>query len=91
MLRFDCPFCGKRDETEFVYGGDASRTRPDMSTTDMKVWNDYVFLRENPKGPHAEYWFHQQGCRSWLKVNRDVVTNEISDVTFATPDAGDSE
>ncbi|MEH6546988.1 MAG: sarcosine oxidase subunit delta [Sneathiella sp.] len=91
MLRFDCPFCGTRDETEFVYGGDASRTRPDMSNTDMKVWNDYVFLRENPKGPHAEYWFHQQGCRSWLKVNRDVVTNEISDVTFATPGAGDSE
>lgn len=91
MLRFDCPFCGMRDETEFVYGGDASRTRPDMSNTDMKAWNDYVFLRQNPKGPHAEYWFHQQGCRSWLKVSRDVVSNEISDVTFAAPDAGDSE
>jgi methylglutamate dehydrogenase subunit B len=91
MLRIECPFCGLRDETEFVYGGDASRIRPDMSDTDMKTWNDYVFLRDNPKGPHAEYWFHQHGCRSWLKVGRDVVSNKISSVTFANPTAGGSE
>ncbi|PHQ68857.1 MAG: sarcosine oxidase subunit delta [Sneathiella sp.] len=91
MLRIDCPFCGTRDETEFVYGGDASRLRPDMAETSEEVWNDYVFLRPNPKGPHPEYWFHQHGCRSWLKVTRNVVTHEITMVSYASPDRGDAE
>ncbi|MCR9214555.1 MAG: sarcosine oxidase subunit delta [Proteobacteria bacterium] len=88
MLRIDCPFCGLRDETEFVYGGDASRKRPDLQETSQDVWNDHVFLRDNPKGPHLEYWFHQHGCRSWLKVQRDVATHEITDVRFADKEKG---
>ena len=28
MLRLECPICGLRDETEFVYGGDATIVRP---------------------------------------------------------------
>ncbi|MCF8466416.1 MAG: sarcosine oxidase subunit delta [Sneathiella sp.] len=83
MLRIDCPFCGLRDETEFTYGGDASRTRPPLDETRAEVWNDYVYQRPNPKGLHSEYWFHQHGCRSWLKITRDMVSHEITAVAYA--------
>lgn len=89
MLRLNCPFCGLRDETEFVYGGDAARARPDLKEASLEVWNEHVFLRDNPKGPHWEYWFHQHGCRSWLKVRRDVVTHEIIEVQFAGSEGQD--
>ena len=42
-----------------------------------EAWHDYVYLRENPKGPHAELWQHSAGCRRWFKVLRDTVTHEI--------------
>ena len=28
----------------------------------------YVYLRDNPCGPHDELWYHGAGCRSWFKV-----------------------
>jgi len=86
MLRIDCPFCGLRDETEFTYGGDASRKRPQLEEKSLNVWNEYVFLRTNPMGGHQEYWLHQHGCRSWLKVTRNTVTHEITEVSFANPE-----
>ncbi|WP_373085399.1 sarcosine oxidase subunit delta [Sneathiella sp.] len=86
MIRIDCPFCGPRDETEFTYGGDASRARPPLDETSEEVWNTYVFLRPNERGLHEEYWFHQHGCRAWLKVTRDMVSHAISEVVFARKD-----
>ncbi|MEQ8651880.1 MAG: sarcosine oxidase subunit delta [Kiloniellales bacterium] len=77
MLRLPCPLCGLRDETEFTYGGDATRTRPAESETDAAAWHDYVFLRDNPRGPHREYWHHVSGCRQWLVVERNTLTHEI--------------
>lgn len=77
MLRLPCPLCGLRDETEFTYGGDANRNRPAESETDASAWHDYVFLRDNPRGPHREYWHHVSGCRQWLVVERNTLTHEI--------------
>ncbi|MER9256378.1 sarcosine oxidase subunit delta [Mesorhizobium sp. M0598] len=77
MLRIPCPVCGLRDETEFNYGEDASVRRPNMDETDQKVWHDYVFIRDNPRGPHKEYWHHVSGCRQWIVVDRDTLTHEI--------------
>ena len=77
MLRIDCPICGLRDETEFSYGGDATVVRPAMDEADPKVWLDYVFMRDNPRGEHREYWHHASGCRQWLVVERDTLTHEI--------------
>ncbi|MCG8545263.1 MAG: sarcosine oxidase subunit delta family protein [Alphaproteobacteria bacterium] len=77
MLRIDCPICGLRDETEFSYGGDATVVRPAMDEADPKVWLDYVFMRDNPRGAHREYWHHASGCRQWLVVERDTLTHEI--------------
>lgn len=78
-----CPHCGPRDVSEFSYQGDATRTRPELASTDMKAWYDYVYNRPNPAGPHREYWQHTGGCRAHLIVTRDTCTHEIHDVAFA--------
>jgi heterotetrameric sarcosine oxidase delta subunit len=83
MLRIDCPVCGLRDETEFTYGGDATVVRPNMSEADLEPWLSYVFLRNNPRGAHKEYWHHVQGCRQWLIVQRDTLTHVIGDCVLS--------
>ena len=85
-----CPHCGPREASEYTYIGDATTQRPDHNDTDMDKWNEYVFMRENPCGAHMEHWQHTSGCRSFVKVVRDTVTHEISDVTLEGPwQAGD--
>ena len=76
-MRIPCPHCGWRDVSEFRYGSDASKTRPAHDNADFKTWNDYVFLFEDPKGPHEEYWHHVLGCRQWFKLKRNTATNGI--------------
>jgi len=77
-----CPYCGPRDVAEFTYQGDANRPRPDPASTDLEAWNDYVYQRANPAGPHREYWQHSGGCRSHLLVTRNTLTHEIAGVAF---------
>jgi sarcosine oxidase subunit delta len=77
MLRIPCPLCGERDYTEFHYGGDAGKRRPPLGVSDLKVWHDYVFIFDNVKGPHREFWQHVVGCRQWLVVGRDTATNRV--------------
>ena len=89
MLLIPCPHCGTRDHSEFRYGGDASMTRPAHVSADPKIWHDYVFLFDNPKGAHKEYWQHVLGCRQWIVVERDTLTQAISAVRPAR-DAGGS-
>jgi heterotetrameric sarcosine oxidase delta subunit len=83
MLRFRCPVCGLRDETEFVFGGDATVRRPAHAETDIEAWYDFVFLRDNPRGAHREYWHHAQGCRQWLVVERDTLMHAIGHAVLA--------
>ena len=66
MLKITCPCCGERDYTEFRYGSDATKPRPPLASEDRKAWHDYVFLFDNPKGPHREFWQHVLGCRHLL-------------------------
>ena len=78
MLHIPCPWCGLRDQTEFTYGGDGRLVRPDPAeTTPVSSWVDYIYLRENPRGPHDELWHHSAGCRQWFRVRRDTATHEI--------------
>lgn len=77
MLRIPCPCCGERDYTEFRYGGDASKPRPDLGAGSFDAWHDYVFLFDNPKGRHLEYWQHVLGCRQWLVLERDTARNAV--------------
>jgi heterotetrameric sarcosine oxidase delta subunit len=78
MLRLDCPVCGLRDETEFVYGGDATKVRPPLGESEPSVWLDFVFLRDNPRGIHREYWHHALGCRQWIIQERNTLTHDRS-------------
>ena len=78
MLEIKCPFCGKRSQKEFSYGGDATIKRPDLEkeVTD-KQWNDFVYYRNNLRGDHSELWHHIAGCRQWFKVLRNTFTHKI--------------
>jgi heterotetrameric sarcosine oxidase delta subunit len=78
MLWVPCPWCGRRDEVEFRYGGQAHvayPTNPDALTDGE--WASFLFLRDNPRGEWSERWFHTSGCRRWFNVVRDTSTNEI--------------
>jgi heterotetrameric sarcosine oxidase delta subunit len=78
MLLINCPYCGARAQIEFSYGGDATVQRPpDPEKVTLEAWLDYVYLRDNPRGPHWELWQHSAGCRRWLRVQRDTLSHEI--------------
>lgn len=78
MIRITCPHCGPRDHAEFSYSGDATKTRPANSEQSSAAdWHDYVYIRDNPRGPHLEYWHHIHGCRAYVKVLRDTATHEV--------------
>lgn len=78
MLAIPCPFCGPRDHTEFTYGGDATLARPELSAPFLGAWYEAIHLRDNPCGPHREYWLHTAGCRTWLVVTRDTLSHAIA-------------
>ena len=79
------PLLGPRDAQEFVYLGDAALiNRPDgMAPGAADAFHDYLYLRDNPAGLHAELWYHEQGDRSWLVVTRNTLTHEITTVELA--------
>lgn len=83
LLIIPCPHCGPRDYTEFRYAGDASKQRPAHGSGDLSAWHDYVFLFDNPQGPHREYWQHILGCRQWLVLERNTATNEVGRARLA--------
>jgi len=72
-LNVPCPICGPRPFTEVAFGGELRPLEADDADRDF----DRVFLRENAPGPQEERWFHLLGCRRWLTVRRDTVTNRI--------------
>ncbi len=83
-MRITCPYCGTRNLDEFTYRGDATVKRPEsIEETARDAWVDYVYLRDNPAGPHKELWHHGAGCHAWLEVTRDTTTHEITAVDRA--------
>jgi sarcosine oxidase subunit delta len=80
-MRIPCPYCGPRDLREFAYLGAADVTRPDPNAPDaLDRFVSYVYLRDNPVGPHRELWYHGAGCQSWLRVTRDTRDHAILEV-----------
>ena len=85
-MLIQCPFCGERGVGEFAYLGDAGAQRPEAEQPDADArFHEYVYLRDNPAGPHEELWYHAGGCRTWLRVRRDTRTHEILVIAFAGP------
>jgi sarcosine oxidase subunit delta len=78
MLLLNCPWCGPRNETEYQYGGQAHLPYPERpAELGDQQWGEYLFFRDNPKGPFAERWVHSVGCRRWFNVVRDTATYEV--------------
>ena len=77
MLMLTCPYCGVTgEESEFHGGGEAHLTRYGPGSSDGE-FEEYLFLRENPKGVHFERWRHANGCGKWFHAARCTVTLEV--------------
>ncbi|MFS4582552.1 sarcosine oxidase subunit delta [Phaeobacter sp. C3_T13_0] len=85
-MRITCPICGERDRREFYYRG-AAVSAPAEGAGD-EAWHGYLHLRDNPAGPVEEWWYHQHGCGSWVKVRRDTTSHEILAVQLAATQGG---
>jgi len=86
MLLIHCPYCDETlPETEFTYAGEAHIVRPPLPSeqTDAQ-WEEFLFIRSNPKGLHFERWRHLHGCGRFFNAARDTV----SDRFFTTYKAG---
>lgn len=78
MLLLTCPYCGPRPEIEFRNGGEAHIARPaEPATLSDSAWSEFLFVRTNPKGVHAERWFHAHGCQRWFNAIRDTSNDRI--------------
>lgn len=88
-MRIPCPVCGPRPLSEFTYEGDATVVRPPLDA-DADTWFAAVYQRENPRGPHTELWHHIQGCRTFVRVERDTATHEIHGAHPALPAGEDA-
>src|ERR1700690_256168 len=73
MLLIVCPYCGRRPEIEFTYGGQAHLTRPAQpSQLDDQAWAEFLYMRSNTKGVYAERWRHARGCGRFFNALRDT-------------------
>jgi sarcosine oxidase, subunit delta len=79
MLIIDCPYCGKRPEIEFAYAGQAHLIRPrDPATLDDQAWAEFLYMRTNTRGLHAERWRHARGCGRFFNALRDTTSDRFS-------------
>jgi heterotetrameric sarcosine oxidase delta subunit len=85
VLVIICPHCGPRNSDEYSFQGEIV-PRPDV-TSDAGEWRRYLYVKENAAGWQKERWFHVSGCRRFLNIERDNVTNEIRSVTDVAGDA----
>lgn len=78
MLQIPCPWCGRREESEFVCGGEAGAPRPtDPQALDDGAWTAWLWGRRNVKGRVRETWWHRAGCGRWFVVERDTRNDRI--------------
>ncbi|SDQ75648.1 sarcosine oxidase subunit delta [Pseudovibrio sp. Tun.PSC04-5.I4] len=79
MLLIHCPYCNETlPELEFDYSGQAHVARPEnpAQATDAQ-WMDYLFIRSNVRGEHAEQWRHSHGCGRYFNAIRNTVTDKF--------------
>ena len=81
-LQISCPNCGRREYTEFTFGGELR----DLESADPQADFERVYLHHNAPGPQPERWFHAYGCRRWFTITRDTVTNAVLNAGDATPE-----
>ena len=67
MMRIPCPWCGARDENEFVCGGTSHLERPALDVSDEGGAPICSFARI-PRACIYERWRHAYGCGRWFNV-----------------------
>jgi sarcosine oxidase subunit delta len=79
MLLTHCPYCDETlPELEFGYAGEAHIIRPaDPAKASDEEWRDFLFIRSNVKGSHAERWRHVHGCARFFNAVRDTVSDRF--------------
>jgi sarcosine oxidase, subunit delta len=78
MLLIECPYCGKRPELEFTHGGQAHVARAkNPADVSAQEWTDFLYMRSNIKGVHAERWRHTYGCGRFFNALRDTTTDHF--------------
>ena len=78
MQLFSCPICGPRDETEFVFGAEAGKTRPEPAAdVSAEAWSRYLHFAGNPKGATREIWLHTP-CGEFFAMERDTVSHAVA-------------
>lgn len=77
MQLFPCPFCGPRDETEFHFGAEADKSRPEPAQDVSGArWVSYLYETRNPKGESREIWIHLT-CGEFFILHRDTVSHAV--------------
>ena len=79
MFVIKCPFCGPRDEREFIYSGPIKAQRSTSLLKNDREWVQYLTIPINPLGNTTELWQHAHGCGQWISIVRNTETHEISD------------
>ena len=77
MQLFECPFCGKRSETEFHFLVEAGKPRPEPSAdVSAQEWTNYLHLQAALEDEVSEIWVHRT-CGEFLILRRNTRTREI--------------
>lgn len=77
MQLFPCPFCGRRDETEFHFAVEIGKPRPEPAgETSASDWAAYLYDNANHKGPSEEVWIHLT-CGEFFVMTRNTLTHEV--------------
>jgi sarcosine oxidase subunit delta len=73
------PYCEEeRPELEFRHAGEAHIARPqDIASISDQAFEEYFFIRSNPKGLVYERWRHIHGCARFFNAVRDTVTDKF--------------
>ncbi len=79
MLLIRCPYCEEeRPELEFRNAGEAHVTRAgNLATISDDDFENFFFIRANPKGLAYERWRHIHGCARFFNAVRDTVSDKF--------------
>ncbi len=77
MQLFPCPFCGLRDEREFVFLGPGGKVRPQTArAVSDEAWAAYLYDNPNPLGTAREVWMHRT-CSEVFVMERDTQSMKV--------------
>lgn len=79
MLLIRCPYCEEeRPELEFRGAGEAHIARPEnIAEISDEAFEQFFFIRTNPKGLIYERWRHIHGCGRFFNAARDSVSDKF--------------